>query len=136
MKSKAPLVLIELLIMLMVFSLAAAWCLQAFSLADRISRRSAARDSAAVQAQNAAELLQHFGGNYAAAADHCGGSWDGETLRIGFDSRWNVTDSDTVYLVEVLPVETDSPFWGKAEITVTDAGGDCLITLPAAWQEE
>ena len=135
MKSKAPLALIELLIMLMVFSLAAAWCLQAFSLADRISRRSAARDSAAVQAQNAAELLQHFDGDYA-AADHCGGSWDGETLRISFDSRWNVTASDAVYLVEVLPVETDSPFLGKAEITVTDAGGDCLITFPAAWQEE
>ena len=38
MRSKAPLALMEQMVMVLVFALAAALCLQAFALADRISR--------------------------------------------------------------------------------------------------
>ena len=41
MKSKAPLALMEQLVMVLVVALAAALCLQAFTLADQISRRNA-----------------------------------------------------------------------------------------------
>ena len=39
MRSKAPLALMEQMVMVLVFALAAALCLQAFALADRISRQ-------------------------------------------------------------------------------------------------
>ena len=40
MKSKAPLALMEQMVMLLVFALAAALCLQAFVQSDRLSRES------------------------------------------------------------------------------------------------
>ena len=46
MRSKAPLALMEQMVMVLVFALAAALCLQAFALADRISRQNAERDQA------------------------------------------------------------------------------------------
>ena len=47
MKSKAPLALMEQIVMLLVFALAAALCLQAFVKSDQISRESQARSNAA-----------------------------------------------------------------------------------------
>lgn len=52
MKSKAPLALMEQMVMLLVFALAAALCLQAFVQSDRLSRESEARDHAAVLCQS------------------------------------------------------------------------------------
>lgn len=53
--------LMEQLIMILVFALAAALCLQVFAKADTIARQTACRDEAVQMAQNAAELLKHTG---------------------------------------------------------------------------
>lgn len=62
MKSKAPLALMEQLVMVLVFALAAALCVRGFVLSERISRRGEARDMAMIAAQNAAEALKGTGG--------------------------------------------------------------------------
>ena len=49
MRSKAPLVLMEQLVMVLVFALAAALCVQVFVLSDQTSRNYAARDRGAAQ---------------------------------------------------------------------------------------
>ena len=64
MRSKAPLALMEQMVMVLVFALAAALCLQAFALADRISRQNAERDQALVAAQNAAEQVKQVRGDW------------------------------------------------------------------------
>ena len=64
MRSKAPLVLIEQMVMLLVFALASALCLQAFVKSDAISVRSEEKGRAAIAAQNAAEVIRHKGGDY------------------------------------------------------------------------
>jgi len=74
MRSKAPLLLMEQLIMVLVFALAAAVCVQAFVLSDRISRRSAARDQAVIAAESMAEQWKACGGDAAKAAAAYGGS--------------------------------------------------------------
>lgn len=58
MKSKASLTLMEQLVMIPVFALAAAVCLQVFAGAQRISLETAKREAAMVVTQNAAELLK------------------------------------------------------------------------------
>ena len=58
MKSKASLSLMEQLVMLLVFALAASLCMGVFAHADRISRQTARRDEAVLIAQNAAETLK------------------------------------------------------------------------------
>ena len=76
MKSRAPLALMEQMVMLLVFALAAALCLQAFVRSDNISRQSEARDRAAMLVQSAAEAIQAYGGDacdaFAGAAELLG----------------------------------------------------------------
>ena len=54
MKSKAPLALMEQIVMLLVFALAAALCLQAFVKSEQTSRDSQSRGNAALSVQIAA----------------------------------------------------------------------------------
>ena len=55
-RSKTPLFLMELIIMLLVFSVSAAVCLQVFSGARKISEESRKLDAAVMQAQTIAVL--------------------------------------------------------------------------------
>ena len=61
MKSKASLQLMEQLVMLLVFALAAALCLGVFRRADALSEDLTRRDEAVILAQNAAEVLKSTG---------------------------------------------------------------------------
>lgn len=126
MKNKSSLTLMELLIMLLVFALAAALCLQAFAAADRISGHSAVLDRAVLEAQNAAETLKNCGGDYEAAADLYGGTWDGGSWRV------EVEDGH----LTAAPQDSPHPLTGCALITVTDGDGNELYTLPVVWQKE
>ena len=134
MRDKTPLVLIELLIMLLVFALAAAVCLRAFAWADRESLRGEARDRAVLTAELAAETLKHYKGDFAAAAADFGGCWDGEVWRVGFDGDWTPAENAAYHLQAVRVTDTQE-YLGRAEIAVFDADGNRLFSLPLAWQE-
>ena len=77
MRSRSPLALMEQLIMLLVFALAAALCVQTFALSTHISQNAADRDRAMQLAQNAAEILKNHGGDMSSAqmnaVQHMGG---------------------------------------------------------------
>ena len=62
-RSKTPLFLMELIIMLLVFSIAAAVCLQVFSGSKKISEESRKLDAAVMQAQSIAECWKASGGD-------------------------------------------------------------------------
>lgn len=67
MKNKTSLQLMELLIMILVFALSTAICLQIFAKARSISNTSAQLDKAVALAQNAAEILKTTAGDTASA---------------------------------------------------------------------
>lgn len=125
MKNKAPLPLMEQLIMILVFALTAALCLRGFSLANQMSRRQQARQEAVLLAQNTAECLKNNHGSYEATAIQLNGTWDGTHLTISYQ--------DDLYL-KAVPVATDSPFWGCAQIQVLGPQ-ELLFELTVAWQE-
>ena len=133
MKSKAPLALMEQLVMVLVFALAAAVCLQVFVLSDRISRTCEARDRAVLMAQSAAETIKGCGGDYAQAARTLGGGWDGQAWTIGYDEGWQETAEDAAYVLRVTPGESGQDGLGMANITVT--GTEEIFSLCAAGQE-
>ena len=80
MRSKTPLALMEQVVMVLVFALAAALCLQVFVFSNQMSEKNRDTDRAVVLAQNTAELLKACGGVEEAAvtdqkgtcADHIG----------------------------------------------------------------
>lgn len=129
MKNKAPLSLMEQLVMLLVFALAAALCLQVFVLSDRLSRRYEAESLAVTQVQNAAEAVKASGGDLERCAALLGGtveegSWQ---LRYGPEQECLVT-------VRLLPVSV--PGLGSAEVSGTGEDGEVLFRVTVAWQEE
>ena len=117
MKSKAPLSLMEQLVMLLVFALAAALCLQVFLLSGQMSLRGEARDRAVTQVQNAAEVLKATSGDAQQAAELLGPAAAEKGLRLVIEQ----TDSGV-------------PLLGKAEIRVYFEEEE-LFNLQTGWQE-
>lgn len=119
MRSKTPLVLMEQLVMVLVFAMAAAICLQVFGLSDRLSKENEARAEAALLAQNTAEELK---------------SSYGEALL-----DWE--EADGIYYMEeegcrlqVQAAETEISGLRKVELQVLQEE-EVLFEIPVAWQE-
>ena len=135
MRNKAPLMMMEQLIMTLVFALAAALCLQAFTAANQSSKASAARDRAATCAQTTAEVLQSTGGNYEEAAKLLGGTTRNGSLVIYYDANWQLTDAPEIsYVVTADPAETPQSLLAQTIVTVSNADREPLFSLPVGWQ--
>lgn len=122
MKSKAPLVMMEQIVMVLVFALAAALCLQTFVLSGKISKMTEAKKRAAVEAQNAAEAMKNG---------------DAVSNRL-YTGDWQITreESAAEYIMTVFYEESAKlPVW-QAEIIMTTAGGEELVRIPVAGQTE
>lgn len=145
MKSKAPLAMMEQLVMVLVFALAAALCLRAFLWSDSHSRQNAARDRACLEAQNAAELIKHTDGDTAeklsAAAEALGGSYAQGLLWVDYHEDWTPTTEDGAYRLTAQGIPSGTPGLGMATVQVTTGGNvdeelTVLFQLEVAWQEE
>lgn len=139
MKSKAPLSLMEQMVMILVFALAAALCLQAFVQSDAMSRRAEARDRAAVVCQSAAEALRYTGGSLETAAGLLNGECAQGLLWIDYDEEWKPVETGERYRLAATGVNSSVPGLGKAVVWVTDEAGeepDVLFRIEVAWQTE
>ena len=143
MKSKAPLALMEQLVMVLVFALAAALCVQAFFASDRMSRQGEVRDRAVLLAQNTAEYLKEYGAEQTAQslAQTLGGTAETpERVCVYLDgelSEDRPASEDAAYLLRVeLEDAQCGGRLGRAEVSVYQAGAaEPLFSIPAAWQE-
>jgi len=144
MKSKAPLALMEQLVMLLVFALAAAVCVWIFVASDQLSRNNEAVSRAAMAAQTAAEEMKNRGESF-------------EWLYSGYEDFWTQTEEAWVLVLDHdwNPVNKKDAENGVSEkyrlevredmgervsgliqvrIEVTE-GNETLFSIPAAWQE-
>ena len=137
MKNKAPLALMEQLIMILVFALASALCLRLFVYSDQVSVSGAARDQAAAVVQNAAEALKLSGGSMESLAHMLGGEADADIWRMGYDSSWQETDEKRpAFIAEAKITGDDIPLMGSAEVSASTADGKPLFQVTVCWQEE
>ena len=72
MRSKTPLALMEQVIMVLVFALAAALCLQVFLVSGQMSEKNRDTDNAVLLAQNAAATGVYFVGGVIFRTETCG----------------------------------------------------------------
>ena len=136
MKSKAPLSLMEQLIMLLVFSLAAALCLQVFVLSSQMSRRCDARNQAEITIQNVAEILKASQGDLSQCESILGGSITDNGWQIYYDDKWKETSVEqAVYQLAIDPVASDLPLLGSAQIYAMTEADDILSAVTVSWQE-
>lgn len=145
MRSKAPLLLMEQMVMLLVFALAAAICLQAFVKSDGLSGASEDRDRAVTLCQNTAEALRYFGGDMGNAqvktAEKLGYQSSQGLLWQKFDENWNPVEDGAagVYRLESEGVPTDVPGLWKARVRVVSGFNvgqelEVLFEIEVAWQ--
>ncbi|MBQ7858639.1 MAG: hypothetical protein IJ347_00685 [Faecalibacterium sp.] len=125
-KSRASLLLMEQLVMVLVFALSAAICLQVFVKADEISRMGEQTDRAVLLAQTGAETIKGCKGDLQRAAG---------LLQGQFADRQLCAVKDDLCL-KAQHIDTVVAGLGQAEIWVeqTDTG-QRLFTLTVAWQE-
>lgn len=119
MKDKATLTLMELLIMVLVFSLAAALCLKAFVWSTQKTGENRVVAQAAIAAQTAAEELK--------SAGHA------EKSTLTYDENWQPAENGC-YVLKTEPFR--GALLGGAEITVEDRAGNELFRLTVRWQED
>jgi len=139
MRSKAPLALMEQLVMILVFALAAAFCLQAFALSDRLSRENLHRDNAVILAQNTAETLKACGGDLSEVCALLGGTVEQGLWYAYYDDALAPAAalSEDGYQVDIFPVPTQRETLGQALVSVyAEGGSEPVFTLTAAWQKE
>lgn len=136
MKSKAPLVMMEQIIMVLIFALAAALCLQTFVLSSTISKRTEAENRAAVEAQNAAEVIKAEG--LPGYLEEQKAEQIKEGYRISFDADWNVMyeGEKAEYYLLICPNNSDSEYLWYMNIIVTTQDGTELFRIPVAGQKE
>jgi type II secretory pathway pseudopilin PulG len=138
MKSKTPLTLMELLIMLLIFSIASALCVQMFVKADGWSKENQIEDRALLSLQSVAETVKASGGNLDLASDLLDGIVLDDTLRIFYDEMGQpVAKSDeAVYDIIVETFDSGEPLLGTASVTArTLEEEETLFRITAAWQE-
>jgi len=122
----------EQLIMLLVFALAAALCLQVFAHSGNISRRCEAQAFAATAVQNVAETVKQNRGDLSVFT----GDNSSEQVLIGFDEQWQESaPTGAAYHILVILEETDVPGLGKASVTARTAAGEELFAIAVCWQE-
>lgn len=129
MKRRSTLVLLELLMMTAVFALAAAFCLQVFAEADRMSRNTLHRDQAVRICENTAETIK-ITGSVSAAAHALGAAEQ--------DGCWQLTiaDGEDLFLLEMEVKEAPVPGMGAAEVRVfRSCDGVLLFRIPVGYQE-
>ena len=114
MKNKAPLPFMEQILMLLVFAITAALCLQGFAAANKISLQKARLGEAVLLAQNAAEILKATSGDYEALAD--------------------IPLADNAFFLSVTPQNATTPYLGTANIQIYYET-EFLFQITVAWQE-
>ena len=135
-ESKAPLVLMEQVIMVLVFALVSAVCIQAFALARTTSLRMTERDHAMNVSQTLAETVKACVGDPEAVCKEIGGGIDGEQLFFYYDSDWKeVSTSVDASFRMVFEKEAGDGFCKYGRITVSDTAGEReIFSMRVAWQ--
>ncbi len=135
MRDRSFLSVIEQVVMVLVFALAAALCLRAFVFADQVSRSCEERDRAILSVQSAAETVKHFRGNLERAAGQLGGTVQDGVLLVRYDTDWQISEADGVFVLSVGAIDSGDDLLGCAAVCVRDSDGNEIFSVNVYWQE-
>ena len=124
MKNRTSLLLMEQLVMVLVFAIAAAVCLRLFGAAWQINRQTELRSEAAVLAQNGAEAVKGCQGDLEKAGMILDGETNGDVHTV----------SDGELVMQIIRLPDSLPGLGQAQIRVMQEQEE-LFFLAVSWQE-
>lgn len=128
MRNKASLVLMEQLVMLLVFALAAAACLGIFAGAHRISQSALRQDAAVELVQNGAEILKSNSGDFRKTAEILSAAQQNNALTLRCEDG---------YRLHIEKVDSPIPGLGQAAVWAVHeaAPEEILFSIRVSWQE-
>lgn len=131
--SKSGLFLMELIIVILFFSLASTVCIQMFAKSHLISEETVNKNEAVLAAQNLAESWYAAGGDLTAmSAVFPDASVTDDRLVLSYDSSWNLCDDASAVYTAVLTNSSEDADNITCSILVGSANGteeDALYTL-------
>ena len=133
MKNKAFLSIIEQLVMLLVFTLAAAICLQGFFTANKISQTRDVLDKAVFSAQTAAEILKSTKGNFSYAASALSGSYEENTLTVYYDAQGKAVHGED-FCYKLTAKKLPAKELCQSAIISLTSDSDTIFELEVTWQ--
>lgn len=137
MNRKSVLHLMELLIMVLVFAIAASVCVQCFAYAHRLSKEQEKKTAAILMVQNAAELLKGASGDFLAIESQLGGSGTEQVWQVPMDQNWDAVPKleQATYLLLIEKTSATAPYLGMASVQL-QCRGETLVEITVAWQED
>lgn len=128
-RSKSSLFLMELIIVLLFFSLCAATCMQIFANAKVKTDYSRDLTNAAFAAESVAEVYKSCDGDLSAVADKCDGVATSDTvMEIYYDADWvPSTKGVATFVMTVTETETDTI--EKAFIEIDKVDGENIFDI-------
>jgi type II secretory pathway pseudopilin PulG len=124
-RSKSGLFLIELIVVILVFSLSAATCLNLFFRSRQISIESRMLSHASMAVQSAADCYKSAAGDLKRTAELTGGELHDEgTLTLYYDAFWERVDAPASYAVVIMPL-----IEREGIITAEDAIGTPIFSV-------
>lgn len=132
--SKNGLFLMEMILVVLLFSLSAAVCLQMFGYANLTAQRAEDLSNATLSARSTAACFQSTNGDLDEMAELLSGHVDDDTLLVYYGSDWSATPSPNAYylqlttsgtVAEITLYQTDKPT-PIYTLSARIAGGDGL----------
>lgn len=123
-RSKNGLFLMELMAVILFFSISAAICLQMFVYASNTADKAENLTQATLSARSVAACYQATGGDLTQAADILSGFAQDDILQIGYDDQWQTTGDSPTYIL------TLTQTGNRGNISVIQLGdADVIYTL-------
>ncbi len=135
MKNKTSLVLIEMSIMLLAFSVIVTICLHAFVWSYNTSRFDKNRTEAVILLQNTAELIKHCRGELTAQG-YLGESYNGEDYTVYYNEDWDIISENGAFRMEITPINSSNPFLGGYLVRISDSDDALLASTEVYYQQE
>lgn len=123
--SKSGLFLMELILVIALFAISAAVCLQLFAYASVTSQKAEDLSYGSMAARSAADCYQATQGDLDAVAQLLAGTATDGGVSVGYDDTWQATAQDATYTLELTAQNA------QATIVVCQADGTEIFTLTA-----
>lgn len=124
-RSKAPLALMEQIIMILVFALTAAVCLQAFVYSNNLSEEGDKENLAASHAQEVVETCKMYSGDLDQVQLKLSGERTENGIRVFYEED---------HMTVVLEITEQSDWLARAKVSVQDEKDKEIFSVDTAWQ--
>lgn len=124
-RSKAPLALMEQIIMILVFALTAAVCLQAFVYSNNLSEEGDKENLAASHAQEVVETCKMYSGDLDQVQLKLSGERTENGIRVFYEED---------HMTVVLEITEQSDWLARAKVSVQDEKDQEIFSVDTAWQ--